>query len=41
LRRELILADKAYTGTRFRQGLMTTFSPLDDNKRQSDTAFSG
>lgn len=41
LRRELILADKAYTGTRFRQGLMTAFRPLNDNKRQGDTAFSG
>lgn len=41
LRRELILADKAYTGTQFRQELMTTFPPLDDNKRQGDTALSG
>ena len=41
LRRELILADKTYAGTQFRQGLMTTFPPLDDNKGQGDTALSG
>jgi len=41
LRRELILADKAYTGTQFRQGLMTTFPPHDDDKGQDDTALSG
>jgi len=41
LRRELILADKTYAGTQFRQGLMTTFPPLDDNKGQDDTALSG
>lgn len=41
LRRELILADKTYAGTKFRQGLMTAFPPLDDNKGQGDTALSG
>lgn len=41
LRRELILADKTYAGTKFRQGLMTAFPSLDDNKRQGDTTLSG
>ena len=36
LRRELILADKAYAGTQFRQGLMKALPSLDDHKRQGD-----
>lgn len=41
LRRELILADKAYAGTQFRQGLMSSIPPLNDNKGQPDTSISG
>jgi len=37
LRRELILADKTYAGTRFRQGLMQASVSLDDHKGQSHT----
>jgi len=40
LRRELILADKTYTGTQFRQGLMRSMPSLDDNKGQTDTSIS-
>lgn len=41
LRRELILADKTYAGTQFRQGLMSTIPSLDDSKGQADTGLSG
>ena len=41
LRRELILADKTYAGTQFRQGLMSTTPSLDDSKGQADTGLSG
>jgi len=37
LRRELILADKTYAGTQFRQGLMKAVPALDDDKRQGYT----
>ena len=37
LRRELILADKTYAGTRFRQGLMKATPSLDDHKGQEHT----
>ena len=41
LRRELILADKTYAGTQFRQGLMNAMPSPDDNKGQGDTTLSG
>ena len=41
LRRELILADKTYTGSQFRQGLMRSMPSLDDNKGQKDPTVSG
>ncbi|MDD4869546.1 MAG: hypothetical protein PHR77_03210 [Kiritimatiellae bacterium] len=41
LRRELILADKTYTGTQFRQGLMRSMPSSDDNKGQEKPTFSG
>ncbi|MDD5677051.1 MAG: hypothetical protein PHW60_03545 [Kiritimatiellae bacterium] len=41
LRRELILADKTYAGTQFRQGLMNAMPSPDDNKGQGDTTISG
>jgi len=41
LRRELILADKTYVGTQFRQGLMSSMPSLDDSKGQTDTSLSG
>ena len=37
LRRELILADKTYAGTQFRQGLMKATPSPDDHKGQGDT----
>ena len=37
LRRELILADKTYAGSQFRQGLMQARPSLDDHKGQSRT----
>ena len=40
LRRELILADKTYAGTQFRQGLMKTAPSLDDYKGQGDAIIS-
>ena len=40
-RRELILADKTFSGSKFRQGLMSTIPSLDDNKGQDDTTISG
>jgi len=40
LRRELILADKTYAGSRFRQALMQAMPPLDDHKGQSHTIIS-
>ena len=39
-RRELILADKTFSGTQFRQGLMRNIPYLYDNKGQDDTALS-
>jgi hypothetical protein len=41
LRRELILADKAYSGTRQRQELMINLPSLDDDKGQGRTGISG
>ena len=41
LRRELILADKTYSGTQFRQGLMNSMPSLDDSKGQTNTGISG
>lgn len=41
LRRELILADKTYAGTQFRQGLMSSIPSLDDSKGQTNTGLSG
>ena len=41
LRRELILADKTYAGSQFRQGLMNSMPSLDDSKGQADTSISG
>jgi hypothetical protein len=41
LRRELILADKTYAGTQFRQGLMSSMPALDDSKGQTNTGLSG
>jgi len=40
-RRELILADKTYSGTQFRHGLMISMPSLDDSKGQTDTSLSG
>ena len=40
LRRELILADKTYAGTQFRQGLMKTVPSHDDHKGQEHTIVS-
>jgi len=40
-RRELILADKTYSGTQFRHGLMSFMPSLDDSKGQADTSLSG
>jgi len=41
LRRELILADKTYAGTQFRQGLMNSMPSSDDSKGQTNTGLSG
>ena len=41
LRRELILAEKKYAGSQFRQGLMSSMPSLDDSKGQTNAGFSG
>ncbi len=41
LRKELVLADKTYSGTQFRQGLMSTIPSLDDSKGQTNSGLSG